>query len=57
MSGFDAPIAEQIWDLKYRLKNAAADGDAASSADAFTEDGTVEDTWAPRGARVGGGGA
>jgi ribonucleoside-diphosphate reductase alpha chain len=35
MSRFDTPIAEQIWDMKYRLK--AADGTAI--------DGTVEDTW------------
>ena len=35
MSRFAAPIAEQIWDMKYRLK--AADGSAI--------DGTVEDTW------------
>ena len=35
MSRFAAPIAEQIWDMKYRLK--AQDGTAI--------DGTVEDTW------------
>ena len=35
MSRFSAPIAEQIWDMKYRLKQ--ADGTAI--------DGTVEDTW------------
>ncbi|MCG6882428.1 MAG: adenosylcobalamin-dependent ribonucleoside-diphosphate reductase [Silicimonas sp.] len=35
MSRFAAPIAEQIWDMKYRLK--AADGTALDS--------TVEDTW------------
>jgi ribonucleoside-diphosphate reductase alpha chain len=35
MSRFDTPIAEQIWDMKYRLK--AADGTPI--------DGTVEDTW------------
>lgn len=35
MSRFSAPIAEQIWDMKYRLK------DAGGSA----IDGTVEDTW------------
>ncbi len=35
MSRFSAPIAEQIWDMKYRLKD--ADGTAM--------DGTVEDTW------------
>ena len=35
MSRFTAPIAEQIWDMKYRLKE--ADGTAL--------DGTVEDTW------------
>ncbi|MDP4034557.1 MAG: adenosylcobalamin-dependent ribonucleoside-diphosphate reductase, partial [Pseudorhodobacter sp.] len=35
MSRFAAPIAEQIWDMKYRLK--AQDGTAV--------DGTVEDTW------------
>ncbi len=35
MSPFSAPIAEQIWDMKYRLK--AQDGTAI--------DGTVEDTW------------
>ena len=35
MAGFFAPIAEQIWDMKYRLK--AADGTPV--------DRTVEDTW------------
>ena len=35
MSRFAAPIAEQIWDMKYRLKE--ADGKAL--------DKTVEDTW------------
>ena len=35
MTRFAAPIAEQIWDMKYRFK--AADGTAL--------DGTVEDTW------------
>ncbi|MEM9427617.1 MAG: ribonucleotide reductase N-terminal alpha domain-containing protein, partial [Pseudomonadota bacterium] len=35
MSRFAAPIAEQIWDMKYRLK--AADGTVL--------DTTVEDTW------------
>lgn len=35
MSPFSAPIAAQIWDMKYRLK--AADGTAI--------DGSVEDTW------------
>ena len=35
MSRFAAPIAEQIWDMKYRLKT--ADGTALDS--------TVEDTW------------
>ena len=35
MSRFAAPIAEQIWDMKYRLK----DGDGTAV------DGTVEDTW------------
>ncbi len=35
MSRFSAPIAEQIWDMKYRLKE--ADGTAL--------DGSVEDTW------------
>ena len=35
MSRFAAPIAEQIWDMKYRLK--AADGTAI--------DATVEDSW------------
>lgn len=35
MSRFAAPIAEQIWDMKYRLK--AADGVAV--------DATVEDSW------------
>ncbi len=35
MSRFSAPIAEQIWDMKYRLKE--ADGTAV--------DGTVEDSW------------
>ena len=35
MTHFSAPISEQIWDMKYRLK--AADGTAI--------DGSVEDTW------------
>ncbi|MGV8984798.1 MAG: adenosylcobalamin-dependent ribonucleoside-diphosphate reductase [Cypionkella sp.] len=35
MSRFAAPIAEQIWDMKYRLKE--ADGTAV--------DGSIEDTW------------
>ena len=35
MTRFSAPIAEQIWDMKYRLKD--ADGTAVDS--------TVEDTW------------
>ena len=35
MSRFSAPIAEQIWDMKYRLK----------AQDGAPVDGTVEDTW------------
>lgn len=35
MSRFAAPIAEQIWDMKYRLK----------LQDGTPVDGTVEDTW------------
>lgn len=35
MSSFHAPIAEAIWDMKYRLKE----------ADGTPVDGTVEDTW------------
>ena len=35
MSRFSAPIAEQIWDMKYRLKD--QDGDIV--------DKTVEDIW------------
>ncbi|MEM8793722.1 MAG: adenosylcobalamin-dependent ribonucleoside-diphosphate reductase [Pseudomonadota bacterium] len=35
MSAFAAPIAEQIWDMKYRLKE----------ADGTPVDQTVEDTW------------
>jgi ribonucleoside-diphosphate reductase alpha chain len=35
MSRFSAPIAEQIWDMKYRLK----------AADGAVQDQTVEDTW------------
>jgi ribonucleoside-diphosphate reductase alpha chain len=35
MTRFSAPIAEQIWDMKYRLKDAAG----------APVDGTVEDTW------------
>ncbi len=35
MTRFAAPIAEQIWDMKYRLKE----------ADGTPIDGTVEDTW------------
>ncbi|MEO0362768.1 MAG: ribonucleotide reductase N-terminal alpha domain-containing protein, partial [Pseudomonadota bacterium] len=34
-SAFDAPIAEQIWDMKYRLK----------SQDGVPVDATIEDTW------------
>ena len=36
MTRFAAPIAEQIWDMKYRLKE----------ADGTPIDGSVEDTWA-----------
>ena len=36
MSRFAAPIAEQIWDMKYRMKD----------ADGTPIDETVEDTWA-----------
>lgn len=35
MSRFAAPIAEQIWDMKYRLKE----------ADGTPIDGSIEDTW------------
>jgi len=35
MSRFAAPIAEQIWDMKYRLKE----------ADGTPKDATVEDSW------------
>jgi ribonucleoside-diphosphate reductase alpha chain len=35
MSRFTAPIAEQIWDMKYRFKG----------ADGTPKDSTVEDTW------------
>ncbi|HMO73182.1 MAG TPA: adenosylcobalamin-dependent ribonucleoside-diphosphate reductase, partial [Paracoccaceae bacterium] len=35
MSAFAAPIAAQIWDMKYRLK----------AADGTTVDASVEDTW------------
>ncbi|SEW07213.1 ribonucleoside-diphosphate reductase class II [Aliiroseovarius sediminilitoris] len=35
MSRFAAPIAEQIWDMKYRLK----------TAEGAPDDKTVEDTW------------
>ena len=35
MTRFAAPIAEQIWDMKYRFKD----------ADGTAKDGTVEDTW------------
>jgi len=35
MSRFDTAIAEQIWDMKYRLRQ----------ADGTPVDGTVEDTW------------
>ncbi len=35
MTAFAAPIAEQIWDMKYRLKE----------ADGTPVDATVEDTW------------
>ena len=36
MSRFSTPIAEQIWDMKYRLK----------SANGSAIDGSVEETWA-----------
>ena len=36
MSRFDAAIAEQIWDMKYRLKE----------ADGTPIDKSVQDTWA-----------
>ncbi|WP_299778436.1 adenosylcobalamin-dependent ribonucleoside-diphosphate reductase [uncultured Roseobacter sp.] len=35
MTRFSAPIAEQIWDMKYRFKD----------ADGTPKDATVEDTW------------
>ena len=35
MTRFAAPIAEQIWDMKYRLKE----------ADGTPIDATVEDSW------------
>ncbi|MEO0359166.1 MAG: ribonucleotide reductase N-terminal alpha domain-containing protein, partial [Pseudomonadota bacterium] len=35
MTSFAAPIAEQIWDMKYRLKD----------ADGTPVDNTVQDTW------------
>ncbi|MCB1362209.1 MAG: ribonucleoside-diphosphate reductase, adenosylcobalamin-dependent, partial [Rhodobacteraceae bacterium] len=35
MSRFSAPIAEQIWDMKYRLKDEGGK----------PLDGTVEDSW------------
>ncbi|MDW3224909.1 MAG: adenosylcobalamin-dependent ribonucleoside-diphosphate reductase [Paracoccaceae bacterium] len=35
MTRFSAPIAEQIWDMKYRFKE----------ADGTAKDATVEDTW------------
>ena len=35
MSRFAAPIAEQIWDMKYRFKD----------ADGTPRDVTVEDSW------------
>ena len=35
MTRFAAPIAEQIWDMKYRLKE----------ADGTPVDVTIEDTW------------
>lgn len=35
MTRFAAPIAESIWDMKYRFKD----------ADGTAHDGTVEDTW------------
>ncbi|NBR53746.1 MAG: ribonucleoside-diphosphate reductase, adenosylcobalamin-dependent, partial [Rhodobacteraceae bacterium] len=35
MTRFAAPIAEQIWDMKYRFKK----------ADGTPVDGTVEDSW------------
>jgi ribonucleoside-diphosphate reductase alpha chain len=44
MSRFAAPIAEQIWDMKYRLKD----------ADGAPVDASVEESWR-RVARAGGG--
>lgn len=35
MSAFAAPISEQIWDMKYRLK----------SPDGAALDATIEDSW------------
>ena len=35
MSSFSTPIAEQIWDMKYRFK----------SAEGVPYDATVEDSW------------
>ena len=40
MSRFAAPIAEQIWDMKYRFKSAGREGAAATHFD-----GSVEDSW------------
>ncbi|MEO1504537.1 MAG: adenosylcobalamin-dependent ribonucleoside-diphosphate reductase [Pseudomonadota bacterium] len=40
MTRFSAPIAEQIWDMKYRFKSSGRDGDPATHFDA-----TVEDSW------------
>ena len=36
MAPFDAPIAESVWDMKYRLRDAAG----------APVDARVEDTWA-----------
>ncbi|MGR3492270.1 MAG: adenosylcobalamin-dependent ribonucleoside-diphosphate reductase [Shimia sp.] len=55
MSDFAAPIAEQIWDMKYRLKDADGtplDEDVTATwrriADALAEPETDPDYWAPK---------
>ena len=49
-SPFDAPIAEQIWDMKYRLKESprargANDASDGVAGDAGADEQTVEHTW------------
>ncbi len=44
-AGFGTPIAEQIWDQKYRLKTTEARGDNGDVIPGEAVDLTVQDTW------------